>query len=383
MSINSIVTSQRHIGLALSGGGVRAAAFHAGVLKWLAERELLEKIEHISSVSGGTLFVGLVFHASDYCWPTSEQYLKETLPYIQNLLTGKSLQTNAILRLLCPLNWHFLLSRANVVSQSIENYWGIAALLEQLPQQPVWSINATTAENGRRFRFKGLKMGDYETGYADAENFKLADAMAVSAAFPGGIGPLALDSTKHQWWKRKSWDLSDQAEVVIPLFKKLHLYDGGVYDNLGLEPLFDVGTQTIKSDTKLPINFLIVSDAGAPYKRCVIPRPLSLSRLKRVADAAFDQVRALRVRSFVNYLKRNSAYGMYLQIGSDPQTSFNRFCKSNEASNSGKSYSWMCQKDVSSAVSYKTTLAKMSFEDFDLLVRHGYETALWNDLALL
>lgn len=54
------------IGIALSGGGVRAAAFHAGVLKRLAERGLLEHVAHVSTVSGGSLFTGLVFHAADY-----------------------------------------------------------------------------------------------------------------------------------------------------------------------------------------------------------------------------------------------------------------------------------------------------------------------------
>lgn len=122
MPVSCSEQTQR-IGLALFGGGVRAAAFHAGVLKWFAERELLRSIEHISSVSGGTLFTGLVLHSSSFAWPTSQQYLEETLPHIRALLTGKSLQLNAILRLIfIPPNWRFLLSRANVVSQAIENY---------------------------------------------------------------------------------------------------------------------------------------------------------------------------------------------------------------------------------------------------------------------
>ena len=42
-------------GLALSGGGLRAAFFHLGTLAFLAERDLLRNIEFISTVSGGTL----------------------------------------------------------------------------------------------------------------------------------------------------------------------------------------------------------------------------------------------------------------------------------------------------------------------------------------
>lgn len=39
------------IGVALSGGGIRATIFHLGLFKWLAENELMENIKHISSVS--------------------------------------------------------------------------------------------------------------------------------------------------------------------------------------------------------------------------------------------------------------------------------------------------------------------------------------------
>lgn len=145
----------KRIGLALSGGGFRAAAFHAGVLQRLADNGWLERVQQISSVSGGSLFTGLVFHISGYRWPTSKQYLNNVLPHIRNLITEKSLQSDALRRLLFnPLNWHYFLSRANVLARSIESLWAISATLDQLPQSPVWSINGTTAENGRRFRLR-------------------------------------------------------------------------------------------------------------------------------------------------------------------------------------------------------------------------------------
>jgi predicted acylesterase/phospholipase RssA len=55
------------VGLAISGGGSRAATFAAGVLEALArirvkdaggERSVLEKVQYISSVSGGSLATG-------------------------------------------------------------------------------------------------------------------------------------------------------------------------------------------------------------------------------------------------------------------------------------------------------------------------------------
>jgi hypothetical protein len=53
----SITPSAREIGLALSGGGVRAAVFHLGALKRLAGEDLLEQVSTISTVSGGSLIM--------------------------------------------------------------------------------------------------------------------------------------------------------------------------------------------------------------------------------------------------------------------------------------------------------------------------------------
>ena len=52
---------KRNIGLALSGGGFRASIFQMGVLKYLAEKNKLEEISYISSVSGGSLLIGLIY----------------------------------------------------------------------------------------------------------------------------------------------------------------------------------------------------------------------------------------------------------------------------------------------------------------------------------
>ena len=53
------------IALALSGGGIRAAVFHLGVIRRLAEAKLLEEIKQISTVSGGSLVTGAIFASPD------------------------------------------------------------------------------------------------------------------------------------------------------------------------------------------------------------------------------------------------------------------------------------------------------------------------------
>lgn len=371
----------KKIGIALSGGGVRAAAYHAGVFKYLAEKKCIEQIHHISSVSGGSLFVGLVLKYSGYKSPTSQEYLDTIYPAIKKVLTRTSLQTSSILRLIFnPFNWRFLLTRANITAETIEKLWLIEGVLGDLPAVPAWSINATTAENGRRFRFKGTQVGDFELGYAEANDIKIARAIAVSAAFPGGIGPLTFPTGKYKWAKKVTWNSSASAEPLTPKYKHIHLYDGGIYDNLGIEPLFDIGAQKIKQSSG--VDMVIACDAGTAYAREKIPGVLNPKRILRIADIIQDQTRSLRVRSLVNFSINNPGFGFYLQIGSNAALQSEKYCATNsQAIRSVKSIKWLPERQVLLAATYRTSLNRMSEKDFDLIAQHGYETAQWNDLA--
>lgn len=370
-------TSKR-IGLALSGGGVRAAAFHAGVLMYLAERGRLEDVAHISSVSGGTLFTGLVFTSSGYRWPSSAEYRGAVHEQVRKTLTGASLQARALGSLLLkPSNWRFAFARANVMARTIRSLWGIEATLGDLPAVPVWSINATTGETGRRFRFSGRRMGDYEIGYADASSIPLCSAMAMSAAFPVGVGPLVIRTGDYGWFKREEWDGTEERPRILP-FGRLHLYDGGLYDNLGLEPFFDVGRREIKARDEGGVDCVIVSDAGTALER-QMPHWLSPSRFKRIADLALDQTRALRVRCFVNFLQDNPARGAYVQIGARLEDVLRKPRGVNEErARHLNACDWLDARSVERAANYPTTLARMDEGDFHVLSRHGYETARWN-----
>lgn len=340
------------IALALSGGGIRAMVFHLGVMKHLAERGLLEDVAKVSTVSGGSLLVGLLLQQNQMRWPTSEQYLARSLPVLRASLCTRSLQWGAARQLLNPMNWRFLLSRANLLARALRREWHVQGTLADLPQAPEWSVNGTTAENGKRFRFKRHDIGDYTLGYASAERFPLASALAVSAAFPGGFGPLALDARRFDW-RRRSWD--DPPEAAKPVdapYRRLHLYDGGVYDNMGLEPYFDVGRQRPKHDGV----FIICSDAGAPLASGFNKGPLNVFRLKRVADIMSEQSRSLRVRSFVQFLQTTPSAGAYLGITT--AISGEESCPSAQF-----------------AASFPTTLRRLKHEEFDRLAAHGQGVA--------
>lgn len=308
------------IALALSGGGVRAMAFHLGVLLFLAENRALERVSHVSTVSGGSLLVGLMLRQTDMQWPRSSTYESEVYQELRRQMCSRSLMGASIRQLLLPWNWIHLLSRAELVAKALRG-WGVKSCLSDIPAVPEWSINGTTAENGRRFRFKRDSMGDWRLGYASARNFPLARAMAVSAAFPGGIGPLSISSGNYVWKRRPTWGI-DVPEVEISLpFKRLRLCDGGVYDNLGLEPFYDAG----KRAAKLPGVAIYVSDAGAPLAQGPSAGPLSPWRVKRLADIMSEQSRTLRVRSFISYLESSKQpLGAYAYIaaeadGTDPK----------------------------------------------------------------
>lgn len=364
------------VGLTLSGGGTRAMAFHCGVIRWLAETGYLGQVTHISSVSGGSLLTGLVLRLSSWRWPSAEHYKTVVLPYARKILTEQDLACQAMVRFLNPMNWKYLLSRANVLAQTTEAKWGINARLTDLPEAPVWSVNGATAETGRRFRFKRTTVGDYELGYADAVSFKVADAMAVSAAFPGLIGPFAIKTNDYAWHKREAWGAKiESAERKQPIFKHFHLYDGGVYDNLGTEPLFDSG----KQEPKDGVDFILVSDAGAPLLRTELGFSLSPFRMKRVADIMSDQARALRVRSFINFLQTSPDKGAYVQIGASAREKLETYKQYNPPVAAVLlTEDWLNSSDAVRAASYGTSLSRMNKCDFDLLERHGYETTKWN-----
>lgn len=359
-----------NLALSLSGGGTRAMAFHSGVLRYLAERGKLEAVSQISTVSGGSLLIGLIFARSNMMWPTSSQFLENVRHKVRHILTHDDLQATATARLLFwPPNWRFVLSRANVMAQTIASTWKIRSALGDLPACPVWSLNGTTAETGKRFRFKRKDFGDYELGYASAERFPLASAMAVSAAFPVGIGPLSIRTGRHRWIKR-TWGASAQSakEKALP-YKEVHIYDGGVYDNLGIEPFYDAG----RGRSKGPFRIL-VSDAGKPLERGFNLPALHPFRLSRLMDVMSDQTRALRVRGFVEYLKCGGP-GAYLQIGRHGQEILTELGPVVPYKRP-----WLIDRKAAHvAKSYPTNLHVMKPEAFDLLEQHGYEVALATD----
>ena len=71
-------STDRPIGLCLSGGGSRAMAFHLGCLRTLNRRGTLSKLDVVSTVSGGSV-IGAMFAYSDDSFEEFELRVRDAL----------------------------------------------------------------------------------------------------------------------------------------------------------------------------------------------------------------------------------------------------------------------------------------------------------------
>ena len=350
------------LALALSGGGVRAAGFHCGVLQRLAVDGLLERTTFVSTVSGGSLVTGLIVCRNGHRWPTSEQYLYSVLPQVAQCLTTATLQWSYAWRSFA-LPWRLAQGRAHILAKRLESQWGIGGSLQRLPPEPRWFINTTCYETGKNWRFSQRRMGDYLTHYVAKPDVPISDAIAASAAVPGLIGPLVVQSSRYKWSRYEGGEL---VPTSTPL-KRYELWDGGVYDNLGVEPLFKAG-----GGFREGFDLLLVSDASAPlrmdprtFKRMIRPGHRTL----RLVDVATDQIRGLRSRAIVAEFMRIENSGAYFRIGNTVEHIYSA------AGRAAPAGAYLSGKDVQREAAFPTTLRRVTLSEFTRLRRHGFEVA--------
>lgn len=367
----------QNIGISLSGGGIRAAIFHLGVLKWLAENNELENIRHISSVSGASLAIGLIYARNHYRWPDSRLYLGRTLPKVRDTILNNNIQQDSIFSLIeTPWKWN---QKVNVLAHVIEKKWGVRGQICDLPLTPLWSINCTTFETGNNFRINQKQMGDYKIGYVSHPQMSISDAISASAGFPVLIGAYKLSIDDYKWATLLKKAESHSSSLPSPALKDwefLHLWDGGVYDNLGLEALYKISDGGHLTGD---LDFLIVSNASSPSSYRKWDNLFSLRNLRQLLDINMDQVVSLRSRDVIDYFLRTQK-GYYVQIGSKKKHIFAFSSSSLPAFKSG-TLPMLSEKEIERVKHYPTTLKSPSEEDFKLILNHGYETAKYTELC--
>jgi NTE family protein len=359
------------IGLTLSGGGVRAAVFHLGVLHRLADEGLLECITQLSTVSGGTLVIAAVMSKTGMQWPSSADYRGHLYPELRHLLTTTDLLSFGAIGWmgLLRFNHRLVTQRAQVLAEFLAERWCVDGAIRDLPDRPVWWINATCLETGKNWRFSKREMGDWQFGRHYDPPFRLAEAAAASAAVPYVIGALRLRLPADGWY-RTDPATGGPLEKRSPPMSMVHLWDGGAYENLGLESLYKPQKGLFGCD------FLICSDASGPVPDTLQSSALALLKghlvSPRLFDICSDQIRSLRSRMFMLSVVGGSVNGALLRMGNSvghidlkagrlrPPESYDLF---------------QADRDVALALRYPTDLRAISESRFDGIARHGYEIA--------
>lgn len=358
------------IRLALSGGGIRAAAFHAGVLRRLAHEDLLERVTHVSTVSGGSLLVSAAMSLNDLSWPGSAVYRDRIFPSLRSLLTTVDLFTAKAIGFggLFRFNRRLLTHRASVLADLLARRWGITARVGDLPESPVWLINTTSLHSGKCWRFSARAMGDWKFGRHYAPDIRLADAAAASAAVPYVIGALWIDLPEEGWFQTDP-ATRDPLNRTTPAAKRIGLWDGGAYENLGLEGVYK------PAQLPYPEAFVMCSDASGKLPDYGAASPLAILKGRlagpRLFDIASDQIRGLRSRMFINDIKAGMPGALFKMGRSVRDVDIEVKRTRAEREYDG----FLSDADVLAALGHPTDLRAMSPAVFERIARHGFEVA--------
>lgn len=251
--------------LAFSGGGTRAAAFSFGLMEELrqvgytdkngAKRRLLDDLEIISSVSGGS------FTAAYYALYPESFY--QDFP---DKFLYRNIQMGLLWRLVNPYNWWRLafpnFSRIDLADEYYNNtVFGGKTFVDLIntPQGrvPYLLLNATDIGITHRFEFT---QDQFDLLCSDLSGVTVSRAVAASSNFPVAFAPLTLDIYKEPCGKLPDWITLGQDRANNPKWRVndasaaqsyrdsdrlyAHLLDGGLSDNLGLRGPYQAITTT-------------------------------------------------------------------------------------------------------------------------------------------
>jgi NTE family protein len=268
--------------LALSGGGFRATLFHLGALRRLNELGLISSASTISSVSGGSIMAACLADAMIASPPTVGNPLTNFAAVVTKVhaLTSYNLRRTILLKKAEPWNWGR--SLPELVAKELEEHI-TAKALTALPSAPRFVFTATDMVFGVDWIYSREKSGDYQAGYKTTglDSIGIAYAAAASACFPPVFAPLdPLIRGSELVGGAARGPEADQCR------DRIRLCDGGVYDNMGLEPVWK------NAET------LLASDAGGPFEYSRDRG--ALSDIKRYPDIMGNQALALRKRWLIS-----------------------------------------------------------------------------------
>ena len=316
------------VGLCLSGGGFRAALFHLGATRRLNELGILGQVRTISAVSGGSITANLLADPR-LVWPDRhgasvggealvvqgfEEFVAEPL----RRLASRNVRTPALLSKLLPSRWAMPDSAVRALADAYLKAvpWWSTPLRDNETGGPAIVIGSTDVAYGVDWTFADPtanrpdgRMGDYRLGYAaPPRSVRLADAVAASCAFPPFFAPMTLVGTDlGLTGGHPDHETPEQRAAIL---EAIRLTDGGVYDNLGLEPVWRNHAT------------VLVSDGGAVF-RAHTERTV-WGRLLQILGVATGGGSSVRLRwlhaSFARNVMAGSTWGLDTVVpeGYDP-----------------------------------------------------------------
>lgn len=323
------------IGIALSGGGSRAIAFHLGCLRTLHRLGILQRARVISTVSGGSV-IGAMWAVHQGPFQEFEEWVRATLaegfvrPAIRTAFTTreglKALVSVATLALAWA--WSFPLrvvvwathrvagaggvsspeghrwmprrfaSRTTILRRTFDRVlFGGRTLGSLPPDGPQLVVVAAELRTGSAFYFTAQEAGSWRIGRLDPREQLLAHAVAASAAFPLLLP--ALDEMPN--FRKRDGSL----EV-----ERVTLTDGGVYDNLGLAPLWPDRDREISVAVE-PVDTIVACRAGYGM-RTGSPSLFLLARMKAVFDSVFNRAQNASMKRLFDLKEAGKLRGFVL-----------------------------------------------------------------------
>jgi NTE family protein len=276
---------------------------------------------------------------------------------------------------LVRFNHQLLGQRARVLAELLVERWGVDGSMRDLPDRPMWWINTTCFETGKNWRFSKCEMGDWQFGRHYDPPFRVAEAAAASAAVQYVIGALKFHLPAEGWYQTDPATRKPMARRSLSA-NSVHLWDGGAYENLGLESLYKPDQGLVGCD------FLICSNASGPLtnvsgsSRSFGSAAWDLMRghlvSPRLFDISSDQIRSLRSRMFMASVVGGTVNGALLRMGNSVRDIDLKAGRSRAPELYDR---FQADGDVALAFRYPTDLRAISEADFDSIARHGYEIA--------
>ena len=304
-----LMNKELKIGLCLSGGGSRAIAFHLGCLRALNDLNLLDKVQVVSTVSGGSVIGSLyVFGNKPF-----EEFENDVLELLRDGL-ARSILWRYI------LSFYFLLELANIAlvlvgplfGLNVRRYFNRSNMFQRVLDKKLFNgihlnsatrnginiiINATELRTCTAFRFGNDEVSCWKFGKIDPKKIKIAEAVASSAAYPVFLPPF---DRIYKFIKNKK----EKKERVV-------ITDGGVYENLGITPLFpdrvgDFGKMVEQCDV------IIACDAGNRFEDKEIHSQWIVPHLKKCFSSVMRRVQIINFKLLHQFMEERKIKGFVL-----------------------------------------------------------------------